>query len=657
MLCRTSLVSFRDSIRRIARSLIISLLAFVIGANGWIVTSIAAAHEELPSGDEVSMPVDGRVEESDKASSSAASRECTSVAAVRWLPHGTLNIGYARGDFTNGERAAFHKAVKSWQQALAQTDIGIVLDETGEIDIGAAPAHSQIIVKRAESMDEEHYGKIVAIARRDNYLERASILIKGSLHKRDGLQKAMLHELGHVFGLRDCPECRADVTVMNYFSHVVIMGLKVRGGTNKIAKQPTAGDISQVLSGYRQSQPPSLANVADESEDTRTIVSDDASDRRNSADSDNIIAPYLELSSKRANAQVAVAPYLNLLSQPEEPGSTGVPFIKMAWKQDISRFSLLGPVSEREASPLGIFLFPKPARNKVANGLAAAPFLRTVSERREPSAIASDLKATAEKPPSALVVPPTPESEVARTAKIAIDSRARESVLTNAERMEFESYLPTLLETEAQTMKELNNYSFRREVQIQTLDRKGQVSGEYHRISDLLFDDAGNRIERGLLSSEPRLSRLEISPQYVEDFSGAQLKGFELSKRDHYRIEPFMTDTTDGARMRVYRMTPLNLNAERAAHTRVFYGFVWVDEKTGKIVKLRGCALPDDKQRYPLFETQRALIDGVHLFPVRTIADDYLVFPSHRVHIRMLITYTNYKKFASRVSITEVEGR
>ncbi len=635
--------------------MIISLLAFIIGANGWIVTSIAAAHEEFPAGDEVSMPVGGPVGESDKASSSAANNECASAATVRWLPHGTLTIGYARGDFATGERAAFHNAISSWQQALAQTDIGIVLNETGEVDKDAAPARSHIIVKRDESMDEGHYGKIVALARRDNYLERASILIKGSLHKRDGLRKAMLHELGHVFGLRDCPECRAGVTVMNYFSQVVIMGLKVPGGANKIAKKPSAGDISQVLSGYRQSPPPGVANGEDESGDTRTLVSDDASDHRNSADSDNIIAPYLGLSSKRENGQVTVAPYFNLLSQTEGLSFTGIPFIKMVWQPDLTRFSVAGLVSQREASPLGIFLLPKPVWKKVGSSFAAAPFLIRASERSEPRANAWDLKRVAESRPNAVVVAPAPKSESAKVAETAID--LRQSVLTAAEKTDFELYVPTLLEMETQTMKELNSYTFRRDVQIQTLDRKGHVSGEYHRISDLLFDDAGNRIERGLLSSEPRLSRLELSPQYIEDFSGAQLKGFELSKRDHYRIEPFMTDTSDGVRMRVYRMTPLNLNVERAAHTRVFYGFVWVDEKTGKIVKLRGCALPDDKQRYPLFETQRALIDGVHLFPVRTIADDYLVFPSHKVHIRMLITYTNYKRFASRVSITEIEGR
>jgi hypothetical protein len=234
-------------------------------------------------------------------------------------------------------------------------------------------------------------------------------------------------------------------------------------------------------------------------------------------------------------------------------------------------------------------------------------------------------------------------------------STSNQRVLTPGEKIEFESYIPTLLGKEAETMGELNNYTFTRDVRIQTIDSKGRVSGEYRRTSDILFDDSGGRIERGLSFSKSTLRRLKISPEYVEDFSGVQLKGFELSRRDHYRIEPFMTDTVDGIRMRVYRMTPLNLNAERASQTRVFFGYVWVEESTGRIVKIGGCALPDGKQRFPLFETQRVLIDDKHVFPLHTIADDYLVFSSHKVHVRMLITYSNYKRFESRVKLVEVD--
>lgn len=228
--------------------------------------------------------------------------------------------------------------------------------------------------------------------------------------------------------------------------------------------------------------------------------------------------------------------------------------------------------------------------------------------------------------------------------------------LTAAETAEFESQLPKLFETEAATMEELKNYSFRRKVRIQTIDDKGRVTGESRRTSDMLLDDAGHRLERNLSLAKSTLRGLEITNEYVQDFSGAQLKGFELAQRGHYRFEPFGTETIEGKTTRVYRITPLSLNAERATQARVLCGFVWTDMETGRILRIAGCALPDDSKRYPLFETQRALIDGRHLFPVRTIADDTLVFPSRRVHVRMLITYTNYKRFASRVSIVELDS-
>ena len=539
-----------------------ALLVLVLAANGWF-ASVAAASDAVVPGTEV-IPTRASPFDCDPntTGSSAVRHECTSVAGVRWLPNSTLTLAYARGDFTDAERDAFHKAVSLWQRALAQTNVGIVLQESGEIDRDIEPARSQIIVKRDHSMDSRYYGKILATARLDNYVERATILINGSLHKQSSLRKTLLHELGHGFGLRDCPDCRSGSTVMNYFSQQSVMGFNIRKG-NKISDQPTACDISQITNGYRQSPPPMPKDGEDESANTRTIVADEMAalpSAKSSNSDDNIIAPYL-----------------------------------------------------------------KPAAARKVNLLAVGPYLKPA---------------------------PVPEANIH-----TIDTGVRkEGVLTDGEKTELESSLPTLLNTEAGTMEELNSYTFKRDVLIQTIDSKGRVSGEYHRVSDMLFDDSGARIERGLSLSKPTLRRLKVSPEYIEDFSGAQLKGFELSKRDHYRIEPFMTDIIDGLGMRVYRITPLNLNAARAAQARVFYGFAWVDEKTGKIIKIKGCALPDDKQRYPMFETQREVIDGEHFFPARTIADDYLVFPSHTVHIRMLITYSDYKRFSSRVKIIEVEN-
>jgi hypothetical protein len=65
--------------------------------------------------------------------------------------------------------------------------------------------------------------------------------------------------------------------------------------------------------------------------------------------------------------------------------------------------------------------------------------------------------------------------------------------------------------------------------------------------------------------------------------------------------------------------------------------------------------VPQGNQRFPLFETYRQQIDGRYWFPTYTFADDELVFPKGQVvHIRMTVRYTDYKRFRSKVKVTEI---
>ncbi len=651
----------------------IGLVLLLLTSYGWPASGATDSDSSTPRSKETSRrskPFDA----DDK--NTVINQECASLAPVRWSPHSTLNLTYARGDFTESERSAFHQAVTLWQKALALTQAEIVLNEIGEVERDTQPARFQLVVKRDNSMDPGHAGRIMATAGPDNYLQQGIILINGAIHKRDALKKTMLHELGHGFGLRDCPNCRSGATVMNYFVQQSLMGIKIGKGSARISNHPTAGDISQVASGYLHSAPPLAANDVETSFANNTVIADEAvvlADAKSHESDDNIVAPYLKATVPNGAERFANAPD-SALSAATNPTGFVAPqltatwskgsssafapsavetrpamfafasYFQPAWKQEARTSpirSILNFMATDESSPWPFILIPK-------------PLLPTASEINSLASLSSQPTTSRMTPTSAGLAA---SDKMRPTVSPAVDASARsESVLSNFEKTEFESYVPTMLEREADTINELNNYTFRRDVLIQTIDNKGRVSGEYHRISDLLFDDSGGRIERGVSASKSTLRRLKLSPEYLEDFSGAQLKGFELANRDHYRIEPFMVDNIAGIGMRVYRITPLNLKAERDTQARVFYGFAWVDEKTGKIFKIKGCALPDDKQRFPLFETQRELIDDVHLFPVRTIADDYLVFPSHTIHVRMLITYTNYKKFASRVSVIEVDS-
>ena len=90
---------------------------------------------------------------------------------------------------------------------------------------------------------------------------------------------------------------------------------------------------------------------------------------------------------------------------------------------------------------------------------------------------------------------------------------------------------------------------------------------------------------------------------------------------------------------------------------RFFQGRVWVDQQDLQIVKVRGKGVPEGKQRFPVFETWRQQIDGRYWFPTYTSADDTLNFPhGESVHIRMVVRYDDYKKFSSKVKVTDVEN-
>src|SRR6185295_18932711 len=49
---------------------------------------------------------------------------------------------------------------------------------------------------------------------------------------------------------------------------------------------------------------------------------------------------------------------------------------------------------------------------------------------------------------------------------------------------------------ETEIRNALNQYAFKRDALVQTIGMGGQVTGEYHRVSDFTFDDSGNKFEK-----------------------------------------------------------------------------------------------------------------------------------------------------------------
>jgi hypothetical protein len=214
--------------------------------------------------------------------------------------------------------------------------------------------------------------------------------------------------------------------------------------------------------------------------------------------------------------------------------------------------------------------------------------------------------------------------------------------------------IESFVKAETQLRQSLNQYTFKRDVVLQTIGPNGNVTGEYIRHSQFLFDDRGNRIERVTYHPPSTIREMRITKEDIKDLAGSQLLGVDIleSGKDQliYKGQEFL----DGKR--VYQLTvepAVRPNPYRMSE-RFFRGSVWIDTANFQIVKVRGIVEPQGKQRFPTFETWREPVISTFNFPTRTEADDVLHFPKRDVNYRIRVRYYDYKLFASTVRVKEL---
>ena len=214
----------------------------------------------------------------------------------------------------------------------------------------------------------------------------------------------------------------------------------------------------------------------------------------------------------------------------------------------------------------------------------------------------------------------------------------------------------SFIKTETQLRQALNKHTFKREVVLQTIGPNGNVTGEYIRNSQFLFDDKGNRIERVTYHPPSTIREMRITKEDINDLAGAQLLGVDVVESAKYQLTCDGQELLDGKR--VYRLTvepAVKPNPYRMGE-RFFRGSIWIDAVTFQMVKVRGLVEPQGKQRFPTFETWREPVTSTLSFPTRTEADDVLRFPNRDVNYRIRVRYYDYKLFASTVRVKEIEG-
>src|ERR1022692_2554334 len=200
-----------------------------------------------------------------------------------------------------------------------------------------------------------------------------------------------------------------------------------------------------------------------------------------------------------------------------------------------------------------------------------------------------------------------------------------------------------------------DRYTYRQDIKVQTRDGD-TVTGEYHEVFDVLYDDKGHRIENVVFAPQSSLDQggLSLDEGDVQDFRNRLPFVLTSDEVPEYNILYVGQQQEDTLHCYVFDIAPKQIVGKK----RYFQGRIWVDNHDFQIVETYGKTVPDIRKKkgqenlFPKFTTWREQIDGQYWFPTYTRAEDTLQFSLGGVKIREIIKYTNYRRFGSKSRIT-----
>ncbi|HZU22161.1 MAG TPA: hypothetical protein VE998_04955 [Terriglobales bacterium] len=204
---------------------------------------------------------------------------------------------------------------------------------------------------------------------------------------------------------------------------------------------------------------------------------------------------------------------------------------------------------------------------------------------------------------------------------------------------------------EKQFAQARERYTYKESVIVQTLEGD-TVDGEYRQSWDINFDDQGNRTTQVTYAPMSTLTRVQMTEEDLHDIQNLMPFVLTTDEIPEYNINYVGQQREDELQTYVFDVSPKRIEKKK----RYFEGRIWVDNHDFQIVMTRGKSVPDIRSKsnenlFPRFTTYREQVDNVYWFPTYTRADDDLHFQSGDVHIRVIVRYTNYKRFGSESHI------
>ncbi len=241
----------------------------------------------------------------------------------------------------------------------------------------------------------------------------------------------------------------------------------------------------------------------------------------------------------------------------------------------------------------------------------------------------------------------------------AIGASAQETstvVRADLSQTEIDKIIKKFTENEFNFRQALSVYAFNRDAKIQTLGLGGQITGTYQRNSYMTFNEDGTRFEKILYFPVPTLKEIAITPADLENLGGIDPFAIEPKVVNQYNFSFVGKEKIDELDLYVFDVSPKVVPDWKKTTQKFFSGRIWVDDRDLMIVKSKGKAVPEGKERFAVMETWRDSVDGKYWFPVFSTSDDQLVFSDGQVvRMRIRVKYSNYRVGRSDVKIGDGE--
>ncbi len=229
-------------------------------------------------------------------------------------------------------------------------------------------------------------------------------------------------------------------------------------------------------------------------------------------------------------------------------------------------------------------------------------------------------------------------------------------VKTDISPAEIDRIVKKFTQNEALFRQALNVYAFNRYATMQTVGMGGQISGTFKRDSFLTFNEAGDRFEKILFAPVSTLTEISVSVEDIDNLGGLDPFAIEPKVADLYRFTYLGKEKIDELNLYVFDVEPKVMPDWKKGEGKFFQGRIWVEDEDLMIVKSKGKAVPEKKQRFAIMESTRENVEGKYWFPSYVSSDDELVFEKGQVvKMRIRVRYKDYRLGRTDVKIVGEE--